>query len=63
MERNRKEKTGSIYYDKKDKRWKCTYYVIDYKTKEEKRKYKSFIHIITNNNITITIVLICRKMW
>ncbi len=42
MERNRKEKTGSIYYDKKDKRWKCTYYVIDYKTKEEKRKYKSF---------------------
>lgn len=42
MERNRKEKTGSIYYDKKDKRWKCTYYIIKQDTFEEKRKYKSF---------------------
>ena len=39
---NRKEKTGSIYYDKKDKKWKCTYYIFDKESMTEKRKYKSF---------------------
>lgn len=39
---SRKEKNGSVYYDKKDKRWKCTYYILNNETKEEKRKYKSF---------------------
>lgn len=39
----KKEKLGSVYYDKKDKRWKCVYYIINSKTQEEKRKYKSFI--------------------
>lgn len=39
---NNKNKTGSIYYDKKDKKWKCTYYILDMETKKQKRKYKSF---------------------
>ncbi len=42
MQNSKKEKTGSIYYDKRDKRWKCTYYIINKDTLEEKRKYKSF---------------------
>lgn len=37
-----KNKTGSVYYDKKDKKWKCTYYILDIETKKQKRKYKSF---------------------
>ena len=37
-----KNKTGSVYYDKKDKKWKCTYYILDTETKKQKRKYKSF---------------------
>ena len=24
-------KTGSVYFDKKDERWKCSYYTIDQK--------------------------------
>ncbi|MFR5682688.1 MAG: hypothetical protein ACLUD1_01085, partial [Clostridia bacterium] len=36
-----KNKNGSIYYDKKDKKWKCTYYILDAETKKQKRKYKS----------------------
>ena len=40
---NKKEKIGSIYYDKKDKRWKSIYYVFDKETGKEKRKYKSFL--------------------
>ena len=43
MERNKKEKIGSVYYDKKDKRWKCTYYIFNQKTMKEQRKYKSFL--------------------
>lgn len=43
MENRKNEKVGSIYYDKKDKRWKCIYYIIDQETKKEKRKCKSFI--------------------
>ena len=39
---NRKEKNGSIYYDKKDKKWKCTYYIFNKESMTEKRKYKSF---------------------
>ena len=38
----KKEKIGSIYYDKKDKKWKCTYYILDKESMTEKRKYKSF---------------------
>ena len=29
MANNRKEKIGSVYYDKKDKKWKCTYYIFE----------------------------------
>lgn len=43
IEKNKKEKIGSIYYDKKDKKWKCSYYIINQETLEEKRKYKSFL--------------------
>ncbi|MFQ8661364.1 MAG: tyrosine-type recombinase/integrase [Clostridia bacterium] len=39
---NKKEKIGSIYYDKKDKKWKSTYYILDKESMKEKRKYKSF---------------------
>ncbi len=39
---SKKEKIGSIYYDKKDKKWKCTYYIFDKESMKEKRKYKSF---------------------
>lgn len=39
----KKEKIGSVYYDNKDKRWKCTYYILEAETQKEKRKYKSFI--------------------
>lgn len=38
----KKEKTGSIYYDKKDKAWKCAYYMLNHKNMKEDRKYKSF---------------------
>ena len=40
--KNKKEKVGSIYYDRKDKKWKCTYYIFDKESMKEKRKYKSF---------------------
>lgn len=36
-------KNGSIYYDKRDKRFRCIYYVTDKDSKEEVRKTKSFI--------------------
>lgn len=36
-------KTGSVYFDKKDERWKCSYYTIDQKELIEKRKTKSFL--------------------
>lgn len=39
---NKKEKIGSIYYSKKDKKWRCTYYVYDLNTSKEIRKTKSF---------------------
>lgn len=38
-----KEKNGSIYYDKKDKRWRCTYYIYEKDTNSEIRKTKSFL--------------------
>lgn len=38
-----KEKKGSIYYDKKDKRWRCTYYIYEKDTNSEIRKTKSFL--------------------
>lgn len=42
MANNKKDKIGSIYYDKKDKKWKCNYYIFDNEKSIEKRKYKSF---------------------
>lgn len=42
MARSKKEKTGSIYYDKRSKKFRCTYYVVDNESKEEKRVTKSF---------------------
>ena len=42
MSNRKKNKTGSIYYDKKDKKWKSVYYIFDNETNIEKRKYKSF---------------------
>lgn len=43
MSDGKKEKIGSVYYDKKDKKWRCSYYIIDQDTMQEKRKYKSFL--------------------
>lgn len=43
MANNKKEKIGSIYYDKKDKKFRCTYYVTDTNTLVEMRKTKSFL--------------------
>lgn len=43
MARNKKEKNGSIYYDKKIKKFRCTYYAIDNDKLVETRKTKSFI--------------------
>lgn len=40
---NNKNRTGSIYYDKKDKRFRCTYYIKDKDGLVETRKTKSFI--------------------
>ena len=40
---NNKNRTGSIYYDKKDKRFRCTYYIKDKDSFVEIRKTKSFI--------------------
>ncbi len=42
MEKNKKAKIGSVYYDKRDKKWKCCYYIFDKESNSEKRKYKSF---------------------
>ncbi len=39
----KKQKIGSIYYDKKDKKFRCTYYTLDKKTLVETRKTKSFL--------------------
>lgn len=38
-----KNKNGSVYFDKKDKKWKCSYYIFDEKAGKEKRKYKSYL--------------------
>lgn len=35
-------KTGSVYYDKKNDRWKCAYYLYDENKKNEVRKFKTF---------------------
>ena len=43
MANNKKEKIGSIYYDKKDNRFRCTYYITDKDTLVETRKSKSFL--------------------
>lgn len=42
MVKSKKKKKGSIYYDKKDNKFRCTYYIIDKNTAEEMRKSKSF---------------------
>lgn len=38
----KKDKIGSIYFDKHDKKWKCCYYILNQETQKEKRVYKSF---------------------
>lgn len=38
----KKEKNGSVYYDKAHNNWRCIYYVYDNETFEENRKSKSF---------------------
>lgn len=43
MSDNKKQKIGSIYYDKRDKRFRCTYYITNADTLEEVRKTKSFL--------------------
>lgn len=43
IENRKKEKIGSIYYDKKDKRWRCTFYIYDTNNCAEVRKTKSFL--------------------
>ena len=43
MARGKKEKNGSIYYDKKDKKFRCTYYTKDKNSLVETRKTKSFL--------------------
>lgn len=42
MQNGKKEKTGSIYYDKNRKNWRCIYYIYEKNTQEETRKTKSF---------------------
>lgn len=39
----KKERTGSIYYAKRDKRWRCTYYAYQKDIGKEIRKTKSFL--------------------
>ncbi len=43
MEKSKKEKVGSIYYDKNRKSWRCTYYIYEKDTQKETRKTKSFL--------------------
>ena len=38
----KKEKIGSVYYDKKDKKWRCIYYIYTKDKISETRKTKSF---------------------
>lgn len=38
----KKEKIGSVYYDKKDKKWRCIYYIYSKDRISEIRKTKSF---------------------
>lgn len=40
--KKKKEKTGSVYYDRKDKKWKCAYYILNQETLKEERTTKSF---------------------
>ena len=42
MARPKKEKSGTIFYDKTKGKWKCSYYTIDSNTFKEIRKTKSF---------------------
>lgn len=53
MANNRKEKIGSVYYDKKDKKWKCTYYIFEQEI--EKRKYKCFSTVEDAKNFLTSI--------
>src|SRR5699024_4223892 len=39
---SKKEKIGSIYYDKSIKKWRCTYYIYTEDKSSETRKTKSF---------------------
>jgi len=43
MSKNKKEKTGSIYFDTTRKTWRCIYYVYESNTGKEIRKTKSFM--------------------
>lgn len=40
--RNNKDKTGSVYFDKSKKKWKCSYYIYENDTFNENRKTKTF---------------------
>lgn len=40
--RNNKDKTGSVYFDKSKKKWKCSYYVYENDTFNENRRTKTF---------------------
>lgn len=43
MSNKNQNKGGSIYYSKKDNRYRCTYYILDKDTLKETRKTKSFL--------------------
>ena len=40
--RNNKDNTGSVYFDKSKKKWKCSYYIYENDTFNENRKTKTF---------------------
>ena len=42
IEKNKRVKNGSIYYDKTRKKWRCAFYIYKEETFEEIRKTKSF---------------------
>ena len=43
MVNNKKEKIGSVYYDKTRKKWRCIYYIYEKNNEKEIRKTKSFL--------------------
>ena len=43
IEKGKKTKNGSIYYNKSRKNWRCTYYIYEKNSHSEIRKTKSFL--------------------